>query len=678
LSNHKSDTQYKRVKQHLVDPENAVIEQKSDFDSLQKHPIHVSKFHQKYFEIMNMLLSVVSRSSALLKFLRMLPGIFNRLNIDKALFYINNYGFKLFLKKINGKITNNNPLPTRGINHESLYYKWIKKNEPGLKELETQRKTRFQIKPKISIIVPTFNTSKQFLIEMIESVINQTYSNWDLCLADGAGKAPYIIKKTLETYAKKDNRIKVKFLSENKSVAKNSNEALSLATGNFVGLLDNGDTLAPFALFEIVKVINENPDVNFIYSDEDKISRNGKERFEPYFKPDWSPDTLRSYNYIAHFTVIKHGLLSTIGGFREGYDGSQDYDLILRATENDKKITHIPKILYHHRICNNPDVGNMHAKITSNESAKKALDDHIKRIGLEGKVEDGLFSPSYKINYTIDNVPMISIIIPNKDNAEDLEKCVKSILCKSTYKNFEIIIVENASSEEKTFKLYDELNKLNNIKLVEWNKPFNYSMINNFAVNFSTGEVLLFCNNDTEVINPDWIERMLEHTIRKEVGAVGAKLYYPDNTIQHAGIILGVGNITGHSHKYFPQESNGYFGRLKSVQNLSAVTGACLMIRKTVFEELEGFDERFVLAFNDIDLCLKLRDKGYLIIFTPYTELYHHESKTRGYDNTLEKQKIFRIEIKNFQDKWRHMLELGDPYYSPNLTLLREDFSIRI
>ena len=626
---------------------------------------------------MNTHIPIESKRRVILMFLLMLPRLFNRLNIYKSFFYIKNYGFRLLLQKVNEKITGDNPLPIRGINHEGLYYKWIKNNEPGLKELETQRKTRFQIKPKISIIVPIFNTPKQFLIEMIESVINQTYTNWELCLADGTSKETYI-RKTLEAYAKKDNRIKVKFLSENKGIAKNSNEALSLATGNFVGLLDNGDTLAPFALFEIVKVINENPDVNFIYSDEDKISRNGKKRFEPHFKPDWSPDTLRSYNYITHFTVIKQELLDEIGWFREGYDGSENYDLILRVAETAKKIIHIPKILYHHRVSQNSVAGDPYAKLYAYKSATKALDDHIKRVDLKGTVEDGLFLSSYKINYTIDTVPMISIIIPNKDHTEDLEKCVKSILHKSTYRNFEIIIVENSSSEERTFKLYDELKKLNNIKLIEWNNPFNYSAVNNYAVKYSTGEVLLFCNNDTEVINPDWIERMLEHAQRKEVGAVGAKLYYPDNTIQHAGIILGVGNITGHSHKCFPQESNGYFGRLKSVQNLSAVTGACLMIRKNVFEEIEGFDEGFILAFNDIDLCMKLREKGYLIVFTAYSELYHHESKTRGYDNKLEKQKMFRIEIKNFQDKWKHILELGDPYYSPNLTLLREDFSIRI
>ncbi|MCR4290994.1 MAG: glycosyltransferase family 2 protein [Candidatus Scalindua sp.] len=576
------------------------------------------------------------------------------------------------------KIVSNNPLPIHGIKHEKLYYKWIKKNEPGLNELETQKNTRFHIEPKISIIVTTFNTPRQYLIEMIDSVINQTYSNWELCLAVvGAGREIQI-HKMLETYAKKDNRIQVKFLSENKGIAKNANEALSLATGDFAALLDHNDTLAPFALFEIVKVINEHPDVNFIYSDEDMITENGKKRVLPHFKPDWSPDTLRSYNYITHFTVIKQGLLGKIRGFREGYDGSQDYDLMLRATENVKEIIHIAKILYHHRVPNNSDVGNMHAKSDSRESAKKALEDHIKRTGLKGRVEDGLFLFSYKINYTIDAVPRVSIIIPNKDNAGDLEKCIKAILGKSTYRNFEIIIIENGSSDEKTFRLYDELTKLNNVRLIEWNKPFNYSMINNFAVNSSEGDVLLFCNNDTEVINHDWIERMLEHALRKEVGAVGAKLYYPSNTIQHAGIILGVGIIAGHSHKYFPQESNGYFGRLKVVQNLSAVTGACLMIRKNVFEELEGFDERFVLAFNDVDLCLKLRDKGYLIIFTPYAELYHHESKTRGDDNTLKKQIKFRVEIKIFQDKWRHILELGDPYYSPNLTLLREDFSIKI
>lgn len=593
--------------------------------------------------------------------------IINKSNIRKSIYYLKNYGIRAFIEKAIDKLKNIKIQP---------YQLWIEKNEPKVNELKEQKKTNFAYEPRISIIVPTFNTPKQFLTDMIESVLTQTYSNWELCIADGASKEPHV-REILEVYTKRDARIKLNFLKDNKGIAGNSNEALSLATGDFVALLDHDDILAPFALFEIVKAINENLEVDFIYSDEDKISEDGKRRFDPHFKPDWSPDTLRSYNYITHLTVIKRMLLDKVGWFREGYDGSQDYDLILRATEQAKRITHIPKILYYWRVSQNSAAGNPYAKLYAYEAAKKALADHIKRIGLSGTGEDGLFLSSYKISYNLNIAPKISIIIPNSDHAEDLKKCVKSIMDKSTYRNFEIIIVENGSSEEKTFKLYDDLRKLENIKIITWDKSFNHSAVNNYAVNFATGEVLLFLDK-MEVISPDWIERMLEHAVRKDVGAVGAKLYYPDGTVQHAGVILKLGGLAGHSHKYFARKSFGYRGRLKIVQNLSAVAGACLMIRKDVFGEVGGFDEGYSHTFNDIDLCLKIRERGYLIIYTPYAELYHHESLSRGYEDTPEKQARFKREIEYFQKKWKDVLIKGDPYYNPNLTLDKEDFSIKI
>ncbi|MGI1690924.1 glycosyltransferase [Thermoanaerobacter uzonensis] len=561
---------------------------------------------------------------------------------------------------------------------ENLYSIWIKKHEPNKLELEKQKSFKFNYQPKVSIIVPVWNTPKQFLIDMIESVRNQTYSNWELCIADGGSKEIHV-KELLEEYTKKDNRIKVKYLPENKGIVGNSNEALSLATGDYVALLDHDDMLAPFALFEVVKVINENSDADFIYSDEDKISEDGSKRFDPHFKPDWSPDTLRSYNYITHLSVIKKELLDKVGWFKAGYEGSQDYDLILRCAEKAKKIIHIPKILYHWRVHQNSVAESPNAKLYAYEAAKKALKFHIERLGLKGRVNNGFTLGYYKINYDIIELSKVSIIIPNKDHKEDIERCINSIIAKSTYKNYEIIIIENGSTEQSIFEYYNEITKnYDFIRILVWNDIFNYSAINNFGARHAKGEILLFLNNDTEVINSDWLERMIEHVQRKDVGVVGAKLYYPGDTIQHAGVIIGIGGFAGHSHKHYPSTSPGYFGRLKVVQNLSAVTGACLMVRKNVFEEVRGFDEEYPVALSDIDFCLKVRNKGYLVIWTPFAELYHYESKTRGYEDTPEKVERFKKELEIFTKKWKDVLQKGDPYYNPNLTLKNEDFSIRI
>jgi len=587
----------------------------------------------------------------------------------KSIIYIKKHGIIEFVSKVKEKAFI--------YNKGNLYKKWVLQNEPDEKELKIQKGIKFNYSPKISIITPVYNTPEIFLIDMMESVINQTYPHWELCIADGGSNKKHI-KETLENYKSKDKRIKVKYLSENKGISINSNEGISLATGEFITFLDHDDTLVPFALFEVVKAINENDDVDFIYSDEDKISEDGKKRFDPHFKPDWSPDTLRSYNYPIHLSVFKRDILEQVGYFREGYDGSQDYDIILRVTEKAKKIIHIPKVLYHWRISKFSTAWNQYTKMYAFTSAKKALQEHVERLYIDATVMDGSFFGVYRVKYKIENNPLISIIIPNKDHSKDLEKCIKSITKKSSYKNFEIIIIENNSFEQKTFTLYDELKKYGFIKIIEWNnKPFNYSQINNFAVKYVSGEILLFLNNDTEVINSDWLECMLEHIIRQEVGAVGAKLYYPDNTIQHAGIIVGVGGVAGHSHKYFPGNSYGYFSRLKIIQNLSAVTGACLMVRKDVFNDIGGFDDKYSLALNDVDFCLKLREQGYVIIWTPYAELYHYESKSRGYENTIEKKERFKEEIRIFNEKWKDLLAKGDPFYNINLTLEREDFSIK-
>jgi GT2 family glycosyltransferase len=597
--------------------------------------------------------------------------------IKISISYIKINGFKRFSRKVLQKIS----IKSLYLFHsqKKLYSLFIAKREPAAKELLLQTKTVFPFSPKISIICPVWNTPECFLKEMVQSVINQTYSNWELCLSDGKS-ANENIRKILNNYKDGDKRIKVKFLDKNMGIVGNSNEALKLAEGDYIGLLDHDDTLAPFALFEAVKAINKNHDADFIYSDEDKLSEDGKSRFSHNFKPDFSPDLLRSHNYICHFSIFKKELLNNIGFFNEGYEGSQDYDLILRASEKAKKIIHIPKVLYHWRISQNSTALWAGSKMYAYISAKKALEEHLKRIGLNGKVNDGLSSGLYDITYDINQNHLISIIIPNKDHKEDLERCVSSIMGKSTYRNFEIIIVENNSEHKSTFEFYDSLtSKYDKIKIINWNnKPFNYSSVNNYAAEFAKGDTFLFLNNDTEVINKDWMERMLEHVQRKEVGAAGAKLYYPDNTVQHGGVIIGLSDVAGHSHKGFSRNSCGYINRLCVIQNLSAVTGACFMVRKEVFEEVKGFDEDFVLGYGDVDICLKIRSKGYLVIWTPLSELYHYESITRGYEDTPEKRERINREIKLFHNKWRDILEEGDPYYNINLAKDKEDFSISV
>jgi GT2 family glycosyltransferase len=561
--------------------------------------------------------------------------------------------------------------------HKKHYQIWINENEPSRRELEAQRKQNLSYKPKISIIVPTYNTPRKFLVEMIESVMNQSYAHWELCIADG-GSTEKDTLQVLHSFLETEKRFKIIFIEKNRGIAGNSNVAIARASGDYIAFLDHDDTLAPFALFELVKAINNSPSADFIYSDEDILSEDGKIRLNPQFKPDWSPDLLRSVNYICHFAAVSKKLLEDIGYLREGYEGSQDHDLFFRATEKAKIILHIPKILYHWRNHGDSAAMNMSSKMYAFEAGKKAVADHLDRVGLNGTVEDGLFLGSYKVKYILNDSPLVSILIPNSNHAADLRKCIQSISDKSSYRNFEIIIVDNGSTDNSVFKLYAELRERDFVKIIDWSKSFNYSAVNNYAVHHAAGSVLLFLNNDTEVINADWIERLLDHALRSDVGAVGGKLYYPDDTVQHAGIILGLGDITGHAHRHFTMDSHGYMGRLHVVQNVTAVTGACLMTRRSVFDEVNGFDEEYPLAFSDIDLCLKMREKGYVVVWTPFAELYHDESKTRGYEGTSEKQLRFRKELELYRKKWKPVIDKCDPYYNENLCHEREDFSIRI
>lgn len=572
--------------------------------------------------------------------------------------------FKLGIKKLFNK---NNKT------EELEYMQWRAKHVASESQLHKQKKEHFVYEPLISIVVPTYNTPVNFLKEMIESVIHQTYANWELCIADGASADKKTIN-TLKEYEKNYSRIKVVYLNENKMISKNTNEALKLVSGDYVGLFDHDDLLEPDALYEIVKLLNLDNSLDMIYTDEDKTNYKSNLFFEPHFKPDFSKYTLLSYNYITHFTVVRKTILDEVGEFDSQCDGAQDFDMFLRISDITNNIGHIPKVLYHWRVHDQSTAASASAKSYVTDAGKYALEKYLKRNGLKGKVRDGLFPTSYKIDYEIQEKPLISIIVPNKDHVDDLDKCIQSILRKTTYDNYEIIIVENNSELDSTFAYYETLEN-DNVKVITWTGEFNYSAINNFAAEHAKGQFLLLLNNDVEIINEDWLNEMLMLAQLEDVGAVGAKLYYSDNTIQHAGIIIGIGSVAGHSHKYYPRESFGYVGRLKVTQNVSAVTAACLLLKKEIFEEVNGLDTGYKVAFNDVDFCLRILDKGYKNIFTPYAELYHFESKSRGLEDSEEKIARFNCEISIFEEKWGLWKE--DCYYNKNLSITREDFSLR-
>lgn len=543
-------------------------------------------------------------------------------------------------------------------------------------EIEKQRKTKFPKAIKFSILVPLYNTPEKFLREMIQSVIDQTYGNWELCLADGSDKAHRNVKQICLEYRAADKRIKYKKLHKNLGISGNTNACIEMACGEYITLFDHDDLLHPAALYENMKVICEQ-DADFIYTDENTFHATPIDAYCPNFKPDFAPDTLRSYNYICHLSTFKASLLKKVGKFRPEFDGSQDYDMILRLTEKAEKIVHIPKVLYYWRSHASSVAADISAKPYTLVAAKKALKEHLQRVGLEGEVYDAKVLSMYRIAYKIKKQDLVSILIPNKDHVNDLKKCIDSIISRTTYPDWEIVVIENNSTETQTFQYYEVIKHDARIRVVEWDGAFNYSAINNYGAKYAKGEYILLLNNDTEVITPDWLEQMIMFAQRSDVGAVGAKLYYPDDTIQHAGVILGIGGVAGHSHKYYPRNDYGYMGRLILAQNLSAVTAACLLLRKSVWDEIGGLNEAFAVAFNDVDFCMRIREAGYLIVFTPFAELYHYESKSRGLEDTPEKQMRFAGEIQKFQSRWQAQLDMGDPYYNPNLTLKREDFTVR-
>ncbi|MBT3967969.1 MAG: glycosyltransferase [Thiotrichales bacterium] len=527
--------------------------------------------------------------------------------------------------------------------------------------------------PLISILLPTYNSNLEWLEGTINSVINQSYSHWELCIADDASTNPKVLEQ-LRAFVKQDSRIHLHIREENGHISAASNSALSMARGDFVALLDHDDLLDEDALFWVAYTLEQSPDSGLIYSDEDKVSVSGIFS-EPHFKPDWNPELFLCYNYLCHFTIIRTSLIQQIGGFREGFEGAQDYDLFLRCSEqlSANQITHIPRVLYHWRSHQESTAQAITSKPYAAVAAERALEEHFTRTHLAAAAEynsNGFF----RIHYTLpERLPKVSIIIPTRDGLELLRQCIDSILERTTYPNYEIIVVDNGSEQTATLDYFSTLGELSNIQILRDERPFNYAALNNQAVEHTQGEVICLLNNDIEVITPEWLEEMVGMALQPEIGAVGARLWYPDHTLQHGGVILGLGGVAGHSHKFLPHNQPGYFNRARIQQSFSAITAACLVIRKETYQAVNGLDEALQVAFNDVDFCIRIREEGYRNVWTPYAELFHHESASRGHEDTPEKQARFEQEIKFMKQRWGTLLD-SDPAYNPNLTVASEDF----
>ena len=592
--------------------------------------------------------------------------------VEKGIRYWKSQGAAALAEKVVTKVKNVRQGPPS-------YQKWIRHHLPDRNELEKQKKTSFGYRPKISFVVPLYKTPEKYLRRLTESFQEQTYSNWELCFSDGSG-AQSPLTELLKELTAKYNRIKYVSHEESLQISENTNSAIEIATGDFIAFADHDDELTPNALFECVKAINEKPQTLVIYTDEDKMSMDGHKFFQPHFKPDYNPDLLCTVNYICHLFVVSRKVIEKVGGLRSEFDGAQDYDFVLRCVEavKDEEICHIPKILYHWRCHEDSTAENPESKLYAFEAGRRAVQAHYERTGIHAEVFKGEYLGLYRTKFIRDHDPLISIIIPNKDHIDDLKRCMESIEQKSTYKNYEYIIVENNSTDSATFEYYKKLEAENpKVRMVYWDGVFNYSAINNYGASFAKGEYLLLLNNDTEIINPDCLEELLGYCMRKDVGAVGARLYYEDDTIQHAGVVIGFGGIAGHCFVQQKRGTTGYCHRIICAQDYSAVTAACMMVKKSAFDAVGGLSEELAVAFNDIDFCMKLRKAEYLIVYNPYAELYHYESKSRGLEDTPEKVARFNKEIATFEKKWPEILENGDPYYNPNLTLKSQDFSLK-
>ncbi|WP_448781874.1 glycosyltransferase family 2 protein [Blautia sp.] len=586
--------------------------------------------------------------------------------IQKGFRYLKHYGPKEFWIRLHERFEP----------EEVPYGPWYQAYVPDQETLEAQKKHKFDYRPLISIAVPAYQTPVEFLKQMIESLISQTYPEWELCIAN-ASPDNEEMQRVLADYSAKDSRVRFCNLKENLGIAENTNRAFSMAKGEFMGLLDHDDLLAPNALYEIVQALQDHPQADALYTDEDKVTTELDEHFQPHLKPDFNLDLLRSNNYICHFFVVRRSIVEKAGGFRKEFDGAQDYDFIFRCTENAREVLHVPEILYHWRTHKASTADNPASKMYAFEAGKRAIEANLERTGTKGVVSHTQDLGFYRVKYPVQGKPLVSVIIPNKDEKETLQTCMEMLNNNTSYQNFEIIIIENNSTTDEIFRYYKELSKDPRIHLLRWGKEFNYSAINNFGVAHAKGEYLLFLNNDIKSINPDWMEELLGVCQRPEVGGVGAKLIYPDNTIQHAGCVVGMGGIAGHMFVDMPADRTGYLHKASLLQDMSAVTAACLMMKKEVFEEAGGFTEELAVAFNDVDLCLKVRKNNHLIVYDPYAKLYHMESKTRGAEDSKEKVRRFQTEIEYMRCHWLDILKNGDPYYNKNLSLTKWNYSLK-
>lgn len=555
-------------------------------------------------------------------------------------------------------------------NEYADYDTWLRIMRVSRQELFAQRKTKFSYAPKFSVVVPLYHTPAKFLKDLVRSMMYQSYANWELCLVNASPEDVHLTS-LLENWAMRDKRIRVIRLEKNLGIAQNTNAGIEASTGEFIAFLDHDDFLEPDALFCYVDALNKDKTIDVFYSDEDKTDEYAAHYFYPHFKSDFNIDLLHANNYMCHFLAVRKSLVDTVGGLNEKFDGAQDYDFVLRLTENTKKIYHCPRILYHWRCSNQSTAANQGNKMYAIHAGKAALNAHYKRIGWNARAQEGAVDGWYQTKFTLKEEPLVSILIPNKDHTDDLDVCLNSFFERADYQNYEFIIIENNSVLPETFAYYEKIEKEHdNVKVVYWEAGFNYSAINNFGFKFAKGDYIMLLNNDVELITPDIFQSMLGFCMRPEVGIVGAKLLYNDHTVQHAGVLVGAGGLADHVFKGIHEDDPGYMGRAISSQDVSAVTAACLLVKRSVYEEVGGLEDEFQVAFNDVDFCLKVRKAGYLIVYDADVKLFHYESKSRGMEDTTERFIRFGNEMMLLNSKWDILSTFVDPYYNPNLSYL--------
>lgn len=555
-------------------------------------------------------------------------------------------------------------------NEYADYDTWLRIMRVSRQELFEQRKTKFSYAPKFSVVVPLYHTPAKFLKDLVRSMMYQSYANWELCLVNASPEDVHLTS-LLENWAMRDKRIRVIRLEKNLGIAQNTNAGIAASTGEFIAFLDHDDFLEPDALFCYADALNKDKTIDVFYSDEDKTDEYAAHYFYPHFKSDFNIDLLHANNYMCHFLAVRKSLVDTVGGLNEKFDGAQDYDFVLRLTEHTKKIYHCSRILYHWRCSNQSTAANQGNKMYAIHAGKAALNAHYKRLGWNARAQEGAVDGWYQTKFTLKEEPLVSILIPNKDHTDDLDVCLNSFFERADYQNYEFIIIENNSVLPETFAYYEKIEKEHdNVKVVYWEAGFNYSAINNFGFKFAKGDYIMLLNNDVELITPDIFQSMLGFCMRPEVGIVGAKLLYNDHTVQHAGVLVGAGGLADHVFKGIHEDDPGYMGRAISSQDVSAVTAACLLVKRSVYEEVGGLEDEFQVAFNDVDFCLKVRKAGYLIVYDADVKLFHYESKSRGMEDTTERFIRFGNEMMLLNSKWDILSTFVDPYYNPNLSYL--------